>query len=107
MAEVYQRIGTELTTSFVSQYTVPGATSSVVIGCRISIIGSSSGNVEIKVGASGSTKRIIGVDTPLPVGSSLSALSGDKLILEAGEIVEAKCSSANSADLIISVLEIT
>jgi len=107
MAEVYQRAQAELTTSFATVYTVPGATSSVVIGCRISNIGSSSVNVEIKVGASGSTKRIIGVATPLPVGSSLSALSGDKLILEAGEIVEAICSSANSADLIISVLEIT
>jgi len=107
MAEVYQRAQAELTTSFATVYTVPGGTSSVVIGCRLSNIGAASVNVEIKVGASGSTKRIIGVDTPLPVGSSLSALSGDKLILEAGEIVEAKCSNSNSADLIISVLEIS
>ena len=64
-------------------------------------------NVEIKVGASGSTKRIIGVDTPLPVGSSLSALSGDKLILETGEILEAKASANTQADIIVSVLEIS
>ena len=107
MAEVYQRAQAELTTSFATVYTVPGATSSVVIGCRISNIGSSSVNVEIKVGASGSTKRIIGVATPLPVGSSLSALSGDKLILEAGEIIEAICSANTQADIIVSILEIS
>tara|TARA_R110000803_G_C11924171_1_gene314688 strand:- start:60 stop:383 length:324 start_codon:yes stop_codon:yes gene_type:complete len=107
MAEVYQRAQAELTTSFATVYTVPGATSSVMIGCRLSNIGASSVNVDIKVGASGSTKRIIGADTPLPVGSSLSALSGDKLILEAGEILEAKASSNTQADIIVSILEIS
>ena len=108
MAEVYQRAQAELTTSLSTIYQVPGGTSSVVIGMRFTNIdGSTSVNIEAKVGASGSTMYVLAPNTPLPVGSSLSGLSGDKLIMEAGEILEAKASSAGDASLIISVLEIS
>jgi hypothetical protein len=108
MAEVYQRAQAELTTSLATIYTVPGGTSSVVIGMRFTNIdGSSSVNVEAKVGASGSTKYVLAPSTPLPIGSSLSGLSGDKLIMEAGEILEAKASANGDADIMLSVLEIS
>ena len=107
MAEVYQRAQALLTTSFAQAYVVPAATSSVVIGCRVSNIGASSCNIEVKVGASGSTMHISGVDTPLPVGSSLSLLAGDKLILEPGEILEAKSSASSNANIVLSILEIS
>ena len=109
MAEVYQRAQAELTTSLATIYTCPGgSTSAVVIGMRFTNIdGSSSVNVEAKVGASGSTMYVLAPNTPLPVGSSLSGLSGDKLIMEAGEILEAKASANGDASLILSVLEIS
>jgi hypothetical protein len=108
MAEVYQRSQAELTTSLATIYTCPGSTSAVVIGMRFTNIdGSASVNVEAKVGASGSTKYVLAPNTPLPVGSSLSGLSGDKLIMEAGEILEAKASANGDADIMLSVLEIS
>lgn len=108
MAETYQRAQAELTTSLSTIYTCPGSTSSVVIGLRFTNIdGSSSVNVECKAGASGSTKYVVAPSTPLPVGASLSGLSGDKLILEAGEILEAKASANGDADIMVSVLEIS
>ena len=108
MPEVYQRAQAELTTSLATVYTCPASTSSVVIGMRFTNIdGSNSVNVEAKVGASGSTKFIISPGTPLPVGSSLSGLSGDKLIMEAGEILEAKASANGDADIMLSILEIS
>lgn len=108
MAEVYQRAQAELTTSLATIYSCPSSTSAVVIGMRFTNIdGSSSVNVEAKVGASGSTMYVLAPNTPLPVGSSLSGLSGDKLIMEAGEILEAKASANGDASLILSVLEIS
>ena len=108
MAEVYQRAQAELTTSLATIYSCPAGKSCVVIGMRFTNIdGSSSVNVEAKVGASGSTKYIVAPSTPLPVGSSLGALGTEKLILEASEIVEAKASANGDASLILSVLEIS
>ena len=108
MAEVYQRAQAELTTSLATIYSCPSSTSAVVIGMRFTNIdGSSSVNVEAKVGASGSTMYVLAPNTPLPVGSSLSGLSGDKLIMEAGEILEAKASANGDADIMLSVLEIS
>jgi hypothetical protein len=108
MAEVYQRAQAELTTALATIYTCPGATSAVVIGMRFTNIdGTSSVNVEAKVGASGSTKYVLAPSTTLPIGSSLSGLSGDKLIMEAGEIFEAKASANGDADIMLSVLEIS
>ena len=48
-------------------------------------------------------------DVPLPAGSSIEVMSGNKIILEAGDVVKAAGSngSGNDADVILSIMEIT
>ena len=43
-------------------------------------------------------------DAPIPVGGTLKVISGQKLVLEASDTLYAYCTSANSADVIASVL---
>ena len=109
MANVFQRVDAALGTGFATAYTVPGSTTAILIGLRLTNIdGTNSVNVEVKCGASGSTRHLIGVGTPLPAGSSLSCLEGgEKLVLEAAEIIEVKASATGDAEAKISILEIS
>ena len=109
MPNVFQRVQHDLTTSLATAYTCPGSTTAIVIGFRITNIdGTNSVNVEATVGASGSGKYYIAPNTPLPAGSSLSAMDGgEKLVLEAAEIIQLKASVVSDASAQISILEIS
>lgn len=109
MANTFQRVDAALGTSFATAYTVPSATTAIIIGMRLTNIdGSASVNVEAKIGASGSTRHFIGPNTPVPAGSSLGCIEGgEKVVLEAGEIVELKASAAGDCEAQISILEIS
>ena len=109
MANVFQRVDAALGTGLATVYTVPGATKAIIIGFRITNIdGSASVNVEAKIGASGSTRWFVEPNTPLPAGSSLGCIEGgEKVVLEAAEIIELKASATGDAEAQISILEIT
>ena len=80
-------------------YTVPASTTSVVIGCNVANVTSSSIEVSVKVGS-----VFIVKDAPIPVASALSVLDG-KIILETGDTIVVSSDTAASADVILSVLE--
>ena len=109
MANTFQRVQYDLTTSLGTAYTCPGGTTAIVIGFRITNIdGTNSVNVEGKVGQSGSTKYYIAPNTPLPAGSSLGCMDGgEKLVLEAADLIELKASVVSDASAQLSILEIT
>ena len=97
-----------------SVYTVPANTTTVIIGLTIANIKGASitGDIQI-VTASSSGENADNVylvkDVPLPSGSSMEIMSGNKIILNAGDIVKASGSnsSGNDADIILSIMEIT
>ena len=97
-----------------SVYTVPANTTTVIIGLTIANIKGASitGDIQI-VTASSSGENADNVylvkDVPLPAGSSMEIMSGNKIILNAGDIVKASGSnsSGNDADIILSIMEIT
>ena len=109
MANTFQRVQFDLTTSLATAYTCPSATTAIVIGFRITNIdGSASVNVEAKLGATGTTKYYVAPNTPIPAGSSLGCLEGgEKLVLEASEIIELKASATGDASAQLSILEIS
>jgi len=82
-------------------YTVPSATTSIIIGFVIS----NKTNAEITFSASASGVQITGSNTPIPTASALSILDG-KIVLQAGDTITARCNTANAADALISILEI-
>jgi len=100
--------------SLITIYTVPTnpATTSVIIGLTIANIKGSSVTADAKlVTASSSGENADDVyfikDIPLPSGSSIEVMAGNKIVLEAGDAVQVKSSDVNGVDAILSVMEIT
>ena len=88
-------------TSPVTTYTVPGATTSVLIGCTVANTTASSIVVDVQCAGVYLIK-----DAPIPTGSALSVLDG-KVILETTDTIVVTSDTASSADVIASVLEQT
>jgi hypothetical protein len=95
-------------------YTVPSSTTTVIIGLTIANIKGASitGDIQIVTAASSGENGddvYLVKDVPLPSGSALEIMSGNKIILNAGDIVKAggSNSSGADADVILSIMEIT
>ena len=82
-------------------YTVPTETTAVMIGCNIANVSSSTINVDVLIKGIHLVKNVI-----IPAGSAISVLDG-KVILEASDTVFVESSAAESADVIVIVLEQT
>ena len=98
--------------SLVSVYTVPANTTAVVIGLTIANIKGSSVTADAQlVTASSSGENADNVyvikDVPLPTGASIEVMAGNKIVLEAGDIVKVKGSVTNAVDAILSIMEIS
>ena len=98
--------------SLVTIYTVPANTTTVIIGLTISNIKGSSVTSDAQiVTASSSGENADDVylvkDIPLPTGSSIEIMSGNKIVLEAGDVVKVRGSVTNAIDALLSVMEIT
>ena len=46
-------------------------------------------------------------DVPIPVGSSLEVLSGNKVVLQGTDVMKIDCSAAAKIDATLSIMEIT
>ena len=90
-------VGTGATTT----YTVPSATTSVMIGCNLANRTASQVKVDVQVAG-----VYLAKDFPIPAGSALSVLDG-KIILETTDTVVVTSDTASSCDVIVSVLEQT
>ena len=90
-------VGTGATTT----YTVPSATTSVVIGCNLANRTGSQIRADVQVAGVFLIKGV-----PIPANSALSVLDG-KVILETTETVIVTSDTASSCDVIVSVLEQT
>ena len=88
-------------TSPATTYTVPGATTSVMIGCNLA--NTTASRIEVDVQAAG-VYIVKGVS--IPSGVALSVLDG-KIILEAADTVVVTSDTASSCDVIVSILEQT
>ena len=98
--------------SLVTIYTVPANTTTVIIGLTISNIKGSSVTSDAQiVTASSSGENADDVylvkDIPLPTGSSIEIMSGNKIVLEAGDVVKVRGSVTDAVDALLSVMEIT
>ena len=86
-------------TSPVTTYTVPAATTAVMIGMNVSNTTASQINVDVQVAGVYLVKGV-----PIPAGAGLSVLDG-KIILETTDTVVVTSNTASSTDVIVSVLE--
>ena len=96
-------------------YTVPGSTTTVVIGLVLANIHSSAVPAEVELvsttsgggrAANNGTSFLV-KDVNIPNGSSLEILSGGKVILETGDLLRVDCSVADKLSGTLSIMEIT
>jgi len=94
-------------------YTVPASpTTVVVIGLTIANIASGSVNASAQIVSTTSdieTNASVYFikDIPLPSGSSVEIMAGNKIVLQAGDIVKVKSNTASSLDASLSIMEIS
>lgn len=86
-------------TSPATVYTVPGATTAVLIGCNLANRIATQVTVDVQLGSTYIVK-----DAPIPAGAALSVLDG-KIIAEAADTIVVTSSDSASVDTIVSVLE--
>jgi len=100
----------DISTSYLEVYKVastPTTRTTVVIGLTIANIASGSVNASAKiVPRSGDTVRII-KDIPIPAGSSVEIMAGNKINLEYEDAIEVKSNTASSLDVALSIMEIS
>jgi len=94
-------------------YTCPASTETTIIGMSIANITSSQITVDVKLESdTADTETNSNVflikDAPIPVGGTLVPIGGDqKVVLQATDVIKVQSDTANSADTILSILEIT
>jgi hypothetical protein len=94
-------------TAAVNAYVCPAATQTTAIGMTIANLKTNAITANIMLNAAGSNVFVL-KDATIPPGGALVPIGGDqKLVLEAGDYLHVNTSIANSADVIVSVLEIS
>ena len=93
--------------SLATVYTVPGSTKTVIIGLTIANVKGSSVTADAQiVTASSSGENADDVylvkNIPLPTGSSIEIMSGNKIVLQTGDIVKIKGSTTDAVDALLS-----
>ena len=89
-------------------YTCPASTETTIIGMTIANITTSQILVDITFENSDGDNLYILKETPIPVGGGLVPVGGDqKIVMEASDVIKVTSDTANSADTVLSILEIT
>lgn len=97
-----QKVG--VTTTPETVYTAPASKDSIILELDIANTTSSSVTASAEVlDNSAGTDAFIVKDAPVPAGSSLQVISGQKVILETGDSIRVTASGA--CDVVCSILE--
>jgi|TARA_X000001388_G_scaffold52054_1_gene37777 hypothetical protein len=96
-------------------YTTPGSTTTVILGMVLANVHTSQVTASVKLVSDTSgggrtatnTTTFLLKDAPLPVGSSLEILAGNKVVLETTDKIQIDCSVADKASVTMSIMEIT
>ena len=94
-----------LTTSNV--YVVPNSTTTVVIGVTLANTSGSGINVAIGITRASTDDISVLKNVPIPQGSSLEFMSGNKVVLEATDSLTAYSDVNNTLDVALTIMEIT
>ena len=100
--------------SLVKVYTVPSspATTTVVIGLTIANIKGAAVTADAKIVSNTDDNEVnadvhIVKDIPLPAGSSVEVMAGNKIVLQATDEVWVSGSVTDAVDAVLSIMEIT
>ena len=93
-------------------YTCPGSTTTVVLGLLLCNNDTSQRTVDVKIESDTSDTEtnetvFITKDTPIPATSSLELLAGNKVVLQATDVLKIDSDVAGKIDATLSIMEIT
>ena len=88
-------------------YTAPAATTTVVIGITMSNTSGSGVNVGVGITRASAEDIKLLKNAPIPQGSSLEFMAGNKVVLEATDTLTVDSDTNNSVDAALTIMEIT
>ena len=93
-------------------YTVPSSTTTVVLGLMLCNVHTSQVTVDVQIVSDTSdtetNQTVFAVkDAPVPVGSTLEVMAGNKVVLQATDVLKIDCDVAAKIDATLSIMEIT
>ena len=98
-------------TTLVTVYTCPASTTAIVLGAAMANTATNPIGGSIKLAKNGSSAGqddvFVVKAAPVPAGSSIEVMSGNKVVMEESDVLQFQSDTASSLDSIVSVLEIT
>ena len=93
-------------------YTVPSSTTTVVLGLMLCNVHTSQVTVDVQIVSDTSdtetNSTVFAVkDAPVPVGSTLEVMAGNKVVLQATDVLKIDCDVSAKIDATLSIMEIT
>ena len=93
-------------------YTCPGSTTTVVLGLLLCNNDTSQRTVDVKIESDTNDTEtnetvFITKDTPIPATSSLELMAGNKIVLQATDVLKVDSDVAGKIDATLSIMEIT
>ena len=86
-------------------YTVPSTTTAIVLGLTLSNISASILYATVIIeNADGDNINFL-KNVPIPTGSAIEVMSGNKIVLNTSDVLKVKSSVANSLDTALSIME--
>jgi len=88
-------------------YVVPSSTTTTIIGITLANI--SGGSINVGVGITRAAADDVSVlkNVPIPQGSSLEVMQGNKIVLEETDTLTVKSDVNSSLDISVTILEMT
>ena len=93
--------------SFTEIYAAPAGKTSYIIECDVANTGNSGIQITARIydSSAGIYAHLV-MGAPVPVGSAIQIIDGQKIVLEAGDKLELKCdTTGQTVDVIVSLVE--
>ena len=93
-------------------YTVPSSTTTIVLGLMLCNVDTSQRLVDVHIESNTSdnesNSNVHAIkDAPIPAGSTLEVMAGNKVVLQATDVLKIDCDVAAKIDATLSIMEIT
>ena len=112
MANTFKSAASGSTTTIQTLYTCPGSTTTIVLGLLLCNNDTSQRTVDVKIESDTSDTEtnatvFVTKDTPIPATSSLEIMSGNKIVLQATDVLKIDSDVTGKIDATLSIMEIT
>ena len=93
-------------------YTVPSSTTTIILGLMLCNVDTSQRLVDVHIESNTSDNESNAnvhaiKDAPIPAGSTLEVMAGNKVVLQATDVLKIDCDVAAKIDATLSIMEIT